>query len=130
MTVYQHSLYNLALEQNQKILSFRWADDQSTLNYEQFQEACTNYAGYAFEYASRYLLIDTHNFTYQLPEEYRTWLEQKHYPRFYKLGVQKIAYLMAEEAMTYVRNEPAENGKFATHYFTNEKEALEWLSAN
>ncbi|MEL6256198.1 MAG: STAS/SEC14 domain-containing protein, partial [Bacteroidota bacterium] len=91
------------------------------------KEACCNYAGYAFEYQAKRLLIDTSNFQFQMPADFEQWRDDHHYPRLWKLGVEKMAFLMPESVMAFVEDKAAEFGKFPVRYFVQEGEAMEWL---
>lgn len=125
--LYSHSLYAFKLIEDKHILKFTWTDQHASMNYEDFQEACTNYAGFAMEYQTTKLLVDTQNFVFQLPEAFPDWREQYHNPRLHKVGVQKFAYIMHPDHMQYVQNTPAKDHHFATFYFTSEAEAIQWL---
>jgi hypothetical protein len=130
MLLFSTSLYSFELIENQKILLFNWTDKTLEMNYEDFQSACSNYAGFAIEYQIQRLLVDTRNFAYKLPPEYVAWREQKLNPRYYQLGVKKFAYLVPKEVIEFTVNIPAENGKFATQYFADESKAIAWLLAD
>lgn len=128
MTIFQNKNYAIELAQDPKTLIFKWKEAHREMSYEDFQEACCNYIGYAFEHQTKNLLIDTHNFQLQLPDTFKEWQNTIHYPRYYKLGVQKVAYIMPVSAMEYVKDIPTENGKFALRNFTQNQEALSWLN--
>lgn len=127
MTLYTNSLYQLTLLDN-NILQNEWTEKTATMSYEDFQEAVQNHAGFVIEYGSVNLMVDTRNFKFSLPEENATWAEKENYPRYYKAGVKKFAFVMPAEYLPYVKDIPAEDGKFETRYFADYDEALAWLS--
>lgn len=129
MQVYNHSLYQFNWDAENSTLQFNWTDENQHMKYEDFQEACANYAGFAHEYQSDHLLIDARNFVFELPPEYTDWLENFHYPRLNKAGLKKMAHIILEEWLPYVQDSPASEGRFALQYFTNLEQAKEWLAS-
>ncbi len=127
MTLYSHSLYQFTLLDN-NILKNEWTEKTATMTLEDFQEAVQNHAGFAIEYRSLNLLVDTRNFKYTLPAENNAWTAKELNPRYYKLGVKKFAMIMPAEYLQYVKDTPAQDGKFASRYFADYNEALAWLS--
>lgn len=128
-TLFKNSLYTFSLINEVKpILFFEWTDQTATMRYEDFQEACNNFAGFAWQYQALHLLVDTCNFHFQLPESFTTWRESELNPRYYKLGVQKFAYITTPEFIQYMKDIATEKGKFGTRNFTSIKEALHWLN--
>ncbi|MEL6191534.1 MAG: hypothetical protein AAFR66_05775 [Bacteroidota bacterium] len=128
MTIYQHSLYYLEFNEKKKAITFRWQDDHADMSFEDFTEACTNYAGFIAEYKVDQVIVDTRNFQYQMPEDFSGWRDNFHYPRLRRMGLQKMAFLMPESAMPYMKNVSAEENQFAVHYFVKETEAFRWLA--
>ncbi len=124
--LFQNSLYAFhLLNEKQTILSFDWADKTKEMTYEDFQAACNNFAGFAWQYQSKHLLVNTCNFHFQLPSEFTVWREEQLNPRYYQLGVLKFAYITKSEFLPYMKDIPAENGKFETRNFISKQEALE-----
>lgn len=130
-TIFQHSLYwfELLTQNQNNILVFHWTDKTPEMNYEDFQEACSNYAGFVIEHRALKLLVDVRNFRYALPNDYNDWREAHLNPRYHRLGVQKFAYIVSPDAMQDIVNTPSENGTFTTFYFDNVSDALAWLEA-
>lgn len=124
----QHSLYSFSLIEAEKaILFFDWTTQTSEMKYEDFQAACNNFAGFAWQYKTLHLLVDTRNFNFQLPPDFLEWREQQLNPRYYSLGVRKFAYITLPENSAYMKDIPAEGEKFETRNFVSEQEALTWL---
>lgn len=124
MKIYDHSLYFLELEAGS--LVFNWTEKNVHMTYEDFLEACSNYAGYASEYQLSNLLVDTRNFGFRPPEAFSHWRDEIHTPRLKRIGVEKMAYIMKEVNMPYVKDidEP-----FRVRHFTSKGEAMNWLTA-
>ncbi len=98
------------------------------MSYEDFQEACSNFLGYGFEYKAQHISIDVRNFKLQLPPEFPHWQQEEHYPRYYKLGIQKVAYIMPEAALAYAKEIEASEGRFALRNFARPEEATKWIN--
>ncbi len=128
MIIFEHPYYTFHIEEQTNVLRFNWEEAHSDMSYEDFKEACSNYAGYAIEHQSLYLLVDTRDFSFEVPASFLEWREKNHHPRFYKLGVKKMAYLMPVQVLAHMQDIPSEAGKFATRYFSTEAAALAWLS--
>jgi hypothetical protein len=144
MTLYQNSLYSFELHHvepqtssespkndpnRRALLSFDWTEKTALMEYEDFQDACQNYAGFAIEHNALHLLVDTRNFKYRLPETYIAWRDEHLNPRYHRLGVKKFAYIVSPEAVQAMPNRLilGDNGTFSTQYFDNRHEALAWL---
>jgi hypothetical protein len=127
MTLYSHSLYQFTLLDN-NILKNEWTEKTETMTLEDFQEAVQNHAGFVIEHHCLNLLVDTRNFKFTVPEENSAWSEKELNPRYHKLGVKKFAFIMPAEYLSYVKDIPAQDGKFATRYFADENQAVAWLS--
>ncbi len=124
----KNSLYSFhLLENNRTTLFFDWSDKTQGMNYEDFQAACNNFAGFAWQYQAKHLLVDTCNFQFQLPNDFPVWREEELNPRYYSLGVLKFAYITKPEFIQFMKNIPAENGRFETRYFASYQDALHWL---
>ena len=126
--IHNHTYYFLDYDAESSVLHFGWKDAHEDMSEEDFREACSVYAGYAFEYNALLLLVDTRNFVFNVTEGYLTWQQNHHFPRFYKLGVKRKAYIMIPEHMAYVKDRPAEEGKLAIRYFTDPIAAEAWLA--
>ena len=129
MTVFQNALYKLVLSEDQSTLHFFWMDDNGQMSYEDFQEACSNFVGYGFEYDTQNFVIDVRNFQFQLPPEFPDWQKNEHYPRYYKLGVKKVAYVMPKEYVDSAKEIDKEEGKFDLRNFADQDSALKWINA-
>lgn len=129
MTIlFQNSLYSFHLLQEKKpIILFEWTDKTKKMNYEDFQGACNNYAGFAWQYQAKHLLVDTCNFHFQLPSDFAIWREEQLNPRYYQLGVLKFAYITKPDFLQSMKGIRSENGKFETKNFVSTNEALNWL---
>lgn len=125
--VHSHTYYQINYEAAKGLLVFSWNEEHQDMSYSEFKEACSNYAGYAHEYQTKILLVDVSNFQLKLPEAFSEWQDQVHYPRFYKLGVLKMAYLTQTEWLSYMKDIPPSEGRFALKNFDSQEEALAWL---
>lgn len=128
--IFKNSLYSFhLLNEKHPVLHFDWTTKTAKMNYEDFQEACNNYAGFAWQYQAKHLLVDTCNFQFQLPEDFTIWREQQLNPRYYSLGVLKFAYITKPEFIQYMKDIPAERNKFETQNFTSFQVAINWLNS-
>jgi hypothetical protein len=128
--LFRNSLCSFSLlTEKVPVLQFDWTEKTVEMSYEDFQTACSNYAGFAWQYQVKHLLVDTRNFTYELPADFMVWREKYLNPRYYQLGVLKFAYITRPELLQYMKDIPAENGKFETRNFSSLTEALNWLNA-
>jgi len=126
--LFKNSLYSFhLLDEDVFIIRFDWTDKSKEMTYEEFQAACSNYAGFAWQYQAKHLLVNTCNFHVKLPDEFPLWREEQLNPRYYSLGVEKFAYVTKPELIHYMNDIPAESGKFETRNFTSTDEAINWL---
>ncbi|MEL7421384.1 MAG: hypothetical protein AAFY48_16575 [Bacteroidota bacterium] len=127
MQVFTNSNYSVSFDESLQTLHFGWEDGHSGMSYEDFQEACCNFIGYGFEYQAKHIVIDVRNFQLQLPPEFPAWQRDEHYPRYLKLGIQKVAYIMPEAALAHAKEIPASDGHFALRNFADPAIANRWL---
>jgi hypothetical protein len=129
ITLFSNSLYSFhLLDVAQPVILFDWTDKNAEMSYEDFQSACHNYAGFAWQYQCRHLLVDTRAFVYQLPPQFGEWREKELNPRYYQLGVLKFAYITRPELISIMKDLPGEDGRFETRHFISQREALRWLN--
>ena len=128
MTLFKNSNYRVAFDGQQETLQFYWEDGHEKMSYEDFQEACCNFLGYGFEYQAKNILIDVRNFKLNLPPEFPAWQQNDHYPRYHKLGIQKVAYVMPAEAVVHAKSIEKEAGKFELKNFAAPEAAVNWLN--
>ncbi|MEO1628949.1 MAG: hypothetical protein AAFV25_27630 [Bacteroidota bacterium] len=127
MQIFKNSVYSIGFLEASKTIQFNWEDGHKKMTYEDFQEACCNFLGYGFEYSARNILIDVTNFQFQLPPEFPEWQEKEHYPRYHKLGIEKVAYLMPEQYVGSAKEREKEKGTFELRNFSEMEAALRFL---
>ncbi|MCI4670339.1 MAG: hypothetical protein MRZ79_19535 [Bacteroidia bacterium] len=127
MLLYQDNNYRVEFSSEKAILHFSWEDGHKNMSYDDFKEACCNYLGYGFEYQAKNFVIDVRNFQLNLPPDFPDWQKNEHYPRYYKLGVEKVAYLMPEAYIPNAKEIEKEDGKFELKNFANSELALNWI---
>lgn len=127
MLVYSDSNYKVELFKDSNMLRFGWHDGHESMTYEDFQEACSNFIGHGFEYGAKNILIDVRNFKLQLPPEFPEWQREEHHPRYHKLGIEKVVYLMPEAALENTKEMDKEEAGFEQKNFSEESKALEWF---
>jgi hypothetical protein len=127
--LFKNSLYSFHLLDEQKpVLFFDWTNFTKDMSYADFQEACHNYAGFAWQYQVKHLLVDTRIFHFQLPENFIAWREEELNPRYYSLAVKKFAYITTVDMLPYMKNIAAVDGKFETKNFISFEDAMQWLN--
>lgn len=128
-SLFKNSLYSFSLlNEKQPVLFFEWTDKTAEMSYEDFQASCHNYAGFAWQYQAKHLLVDTCNFNFQLPVSFINWREEELNPRYYSLGVKKFAYITEPAYLAFMKDIPAMEGKFETRNFSSKQEAINWLN--
>lgn len=124
--LYESTYYSLSVKGDTMIN--RWNANTSKMSYQDFKDALMNLAGYIIEYKTKKLLIDTKEFQFTLPNENTTWRNEVFYPRITKVGTDRQALVMPKEYLAYVTDEVGENEIVQTRYFSDEIEAINWLS--
>ena len=128
MIVFQNHQYRLSIDADSSILFFEWLEGHANMSYADFQEACSNYLGYGFEYQVKNFCIDVRNFQLQLPADFPRWQREEHYPRYYKLGIVKVAYLMPTAYLAEAKEIEKTPGRFALKNFDHLTSAIKWIS--
>jgi len=128
MTLFKDANYRVAFDGVTHTLEFFWEDDHAGMSYADFQEACSNFIGFGFEYQARNILIDVRNFQLHLPESFPEWQRTEHYPRYHKVGIQKVAYVMPAAALEHAREIDGEEQPFVLRNFSDMASAKKWLN--
>lgn len=128
MQVFNNSIYSVDFLEPIQAIQFNWEEGHKDMSYEDFQEACCNFLGYGFEHQAKNILIDVRNFQFQLPPEFPEWQHNEHYPRYYKLGIEKVAYVMPEEYLAHAKEIDKTDGKFELRNFADIDKAIAYLS--
>ena len=127
MLVYSDSKYKVDFIERGKVLRFGWYDGHESMTYEDFQEACSNFIGHGFEQGAKNILIDVRNFKLQLPPGFPEWQRKEHHPRYHRLGIAKVVYLMPEEALANAKEMDKEEAGFEQRNFSDESKAMAWF---
>ena len=128
MQIFKNSIYSVDYLAASNTIQFNWEEAHQNMTYEDFQEACSNFIGYGFEYQAKHILIDVRNFQFQLPPDFPQWQEKEHYPRYYKLGIEKVAYLMPEQWVSKAKEIEKEEGKFELRNFSDYETAIQYFN--
>jgi hypothetical protein len=130
MTIlFENALYRfLLLHEKVPVIRFDWTEKTRDMDYEDFQESCHNYAGFAWQYQAKHLLVDTSHFYFQLPTEFLHWREEQLNPRYDQLGVRKFAYIARPEIIGLMKDIPGDEHRFETRNFISGETALQWLN--
>jgi len=126
-TVYADPHYRISFDTERSILGFHWLPEHVEMSYVDFQEACSNYVGYAFEFGTQHYLIDVRDFRLQLPPEFPVWQEEEHYPRYRKQGVKRVAYILPEQYLASAKTRDASEVGFDLRNFSAVAEAQHWF---
>ncbi|MEL6988272.1 MAG: hypothetical protein AAGK97_10620 [Bacteroidota bacterium] len=128
MKVFQNSIYSVEYIDSSNTIKFNWEEGHKSMSYEDFQHACSNFIGFGFEYGASRILIDVRNFQFQLPSNFPEWQEKEHYPRYYKLGIEKVAYVMPIEYLEHAKEITKEPGKFELKNFSDIESAFKYFN--
>lgn len=127
MKIYDSTFYSFELD-GDRIVN-RWKDTTVNMTFQDFQDALMNLAGFMIEHQKPHILIDTTHFKFQLPPENVEFRNTVFYPRVTKVGAVKQALIMPEEYMKYVKDEVGGDVVVPTRYFSDESEAIDWLTS-
>ncbi|NET31684.1 MAG: hypothetical protein F6K19_06745 [Cyanothece sp. SIO1E1] len=127
MYLFRNKHYSVSFQPAFQAIQFHWEEGHAEMTYEDFQEACCNFIGYGFEYQAKQIVIDVRNFQLKLPPEFPAWQQNEHYPRYYKLGIEKVAYIMPVEALSQAKEIEKTEGKFELRNFSSFEAAKTWL---
>ena len=59
---------------------------------------------------------------------FRNGRKKEHYPRYYKLGIEKVAYVMPQQYVQNAKEIGKEGGRFELRNFSNYNEATDYLN--
>lgn len=127
-TVYRHPLYDFIHDEENNILIFDWTEETSNMTDDNFKEALSNYAGFAFEFGGPGLMVDVRKFQHNIGEEASKWRNEECLHRYLAAGSNKMGYVMPAPALDRVPKGDVAIGEFTDHYFASREEATSWLS--
>ncbi len=128
--LFQNSLYEFVLLKEPNALVFNWKDETRSMTYDDFQEACGNYAGFVIEYHTANLIVNSKEFHFELPEKYRAWKNENLNPRYAKAGVSKQAFVMRTKDYELFKQEEVQDEGYVNRYFDTQEQAVTWLNAD
>lgn len=128
MYVFRNNHYSVSYQPTLRAIQFHWEEGHAEMSYTDFQEACSNFIGYGFEYEAKQIVIDVRNFQLSLPPEFPAWQQNEHYPRYYKLGIEKVDYILPEAALGQAKEIEKAEGKFELRNFPSFEAAKAWLN--
>ena len=126
-TVYQNSLYSFIFDSENHVLIFEWTEKTAAMTDENFIDALSNYAGFAFELKGPGLLVDVRKFVHKMGEEAMKWRNDVALSRYMLAGSMKMAYVMPAQAIDSLPKGNVQVGEFTDHYFGSMVEATGWL---
>ena len=127
MILFETPLYTFELRGDGKILTFTWTRETKTMNFLRFKESCMIYAGLALEYHISLLLINTRDFEFELPGNYKDWKDKDLNPRYAKIPVKKHAFLLAREGFRDFEHKEFKESNYTNKFFDDEQKAMDWL---
>ncbi len=126
-TIYQNPFYKFVYSESDHTLVFEWNTNTENMTDDNFKEALSNYAGYAFELKGPGLIVDVRNFRHNMSEESMQWRNEACLPRYIAAGSSKMAYVMPKPALDNVPGGDVMIGDFTDRYFGSVEEAASWL---
>lgn len=127
MLLFETPFYRFELEN--QILRFIWKKTSGNLDYQYFKESCMVYAGFVVEYQTEFLLINTIDLKIELPLEFSEWKGNYLNPRYEKVPVRKLAFILDEKPFGYLKNQKLKEGMIENRYFNSNADATKWLLA-
>ncbi|MEO0897211.1 MAG: STAS/SEC14 domain-containing protein [Bacteroidota bacterium] len=126
-TLYTHPLYEFQHLQAENVLKLDWETKTATMTDQEFMDALSNFAGYAFECGAPGLLLDVRDFRYLLSEQLNAWRDTHIVSRYMKAGCKKMAYLTSTATLARIEKKEVAMDGFTYAYFDTEEEAIAWL---
>ena len=126
-TVFRNPLYNFIFDKDNHILIFEWTDATAVMSDDDFIEALSNFAGFAFEFSGPGLIVDVRSFQHTIGSEASKWRNEVALLRYLEAGSDRMAYVLPEQALNSVPNGDVEIGDFTDHYFGSREDATDWL---
>lgn len=117
-----------------KILKLVWKESSEELNHEldKYKKFVLMWANIVENYKPTGILVNTLLHFVTIPVDMQTWFAAEIFPKYTSSKMTKLAFIVSQDFMSQLSIEQAmdedDNLSFVTHYFTNETEALSWLS--
>ena len=133
--VYESHYYNFVHCTKTNSLVFHWKPETATMTDNDFKEALSNFAGYAFEMKTPNMVVDVRQFAPEtgVPsgEVMGPWRMEVVVPRYNAAGVRKFAYIRNSEGGGPPVSEPVRHDgeMFETAVFDSEEKMAAWLTS-
>ena len=128
-TVFKNRLYNFLHDKDRNILIFDWTEETNQMTDDDFMEALSNYAGFAYEFNGPGLLVNVSKFRHTMGSEVMEWRNTDCLPRYLKANSKKMAYLGPEEMVAQRPVGDLVIGNFTDRFFSEMEEAKAWLNS-
>ncbi len=129
-TIYDGRFYALVIDESRNALSLTWKPSTTDVGDDDFQEALSNFAGFAIEYRPRGLIVDFRSFAGRVSSDLvGAWRDQQIVPRYNKADASKMAILtMPGSALPVSPPERHSGQAFKSAVFDSEEAMYQWLS--
>ncbi|GAA4391157.1 STAS/SEC14 domain-containing protein [Hymenobacter koreensis] len=132
MILYENAHLRILYDGRLRLLEAHWLGPASS---DEFRRSQTHLLDLAERYQARAWLGDLRRLPGILPLD-QIWLEQNWFPRFLKLGLEKLAIVNADDpfsradvaAVAEAAKAPQHPGRPDVRYFNDVSEAREWVS--
>lgn len=134
MTILYETKYKkISLIASDSLLITQWKTASLQLTEDIFKTEIINWLDQVKKYSPQRLLIDTRNFKFILIPEIQEWFAQEVFTVYPATGVQKKAFLVADDFISQVALEQhienVTNQTFKVAFYESEEDALAWLTS-
>jgi hypothetical protein len=115
----------------QRLITLKWLAESARMTESEFKQLSLLYVDFVEQYRCPNVLIDLRELNYIISPEEQQWSASTVFPRVYKAGQRRVAYIVNTDLVTQLSVEQAmeerEGAWFDTQYFDNIAQAYQWF---
>jgi hypothetical protein len=110
-------------------IEHHWSEESYEMTEEEFKDFQLKNLEIAREVTPKRLFVDSIHFKFTVVPEIQDWINQDLHPKFEKMGMKKIAFLMSKDFFAHfsIQQIFEECQYFQVGYFEKEEKAKDWL---
>ena len=128
--LYDGTFLTILWDTSRRIIGIRWKPATANMSDEDFKADLTRFAGEVEQMGARGILVDVADFHHRMGSGVQEWRIKNISNRYAAAGIERFAFLFAPGSeVPPMMNQSADGESFATRAFTNQEQAVDWLTS-
>lgn len=129
MKIYSSPASIIEYVANQSLLKATWMIDAVSLTEEEVKNEINNVLSFAREFHIKNIIVDSRLYPFRQNQDIQLWINHQFMPLIVDIGVEKYAIIVTEPMSNQVPSLYGEDEDLQVEYFTEYKEAEQWIAS-